>query len=59
MLKATIVREGKDRYHVRIGKGPPQVGGDVELVEVLDQKPGESEEALKERALEFLRTRVP
>lgn len=59
MLKATIVRDKDGTYHIRISKDSPQTGGDVELIEILDQKPGESEGAFKERAVEFVRNRAP
>ncbi len=53
MLRATIVKERyKDQYHVRIGK-EPQKGGDVEVIEILVQREGESKEELAARAHEF------
>ena len=59
MLILTIVKEKKpwfDRpaYHFRVGDAA-QTGGDVEVIEVLNQKEGESRAALEKRADDFLR----
>jgi hypothetical protein len=58
MLRATIVREkqlrdGRNSYHVRIGQ-EPQTGGDVEVIEILGQKDGETRRQLDVRAYNFL-----
>jgi hypothetical protein len=58
MLRATIVRmkqlvDGRNSYHVRIGK-EPQTGGDVEVIEILGQKEGETRQQLDVRAYNFL-----
>lgn len=52
---ATIVKDKNDVYHVRISKDGPQDGGDVELIEVLNQRDNETLEEFKERALSFVR----
>lgn len=59
MLILTIVKEKKPRsdrptYHFRVGDAA-QPGGDVEVIEVLNQKEGESRAALERRADDFLR----
>jgi len=60
MLQATIVKEKphpkRDRpvFHVRIDT-TPQTGGDVEVIEILGQKAGETRESLERRADDFLR----
>ena len=59
MRSATIVREKKGgMIHIRIDKNAPQTGGDVEVLEVLHQKDGESLEAFKERCVRFVKERV-
>ena len=60
MRSATIVREKKDpsRIYIRIDKGAPQTGGDIEVIEVLQQKDGESLEDFKERCVRFVKERV-
>jgi len=64
MLCLTIVKEKgtgcriadrwqPSRYHFRVGK-TAQDGGDVEVIEVLNQKEGESRAELEKRADDFL-----
>ena len=52
--RATIVRHKVTGiYHIRIGPQPDDKG-EVELIEVLVQKDGETVEAFKERTRQFV-----
>ncbi len=58
MLCLTIVKDkkpGLDRptYHFRVGT-KAEIGGDVEVIEVLNQKDSESRAELEKRAEDFL-----
>ena len=55
MLTATIVKDKTNGcIHIRIDKNGPQTGGDVEIIEVLQQKDDETDEELKLRALAYV-----
>lgn len=54
MHNATIVKDKNGQYHIRIHPDAPQTGGNVKVIEVLQQKDGESLDQLKERALKFV-----
>jgi hypothetical protein len=61
MRAATIVREKGDpkKIHIRISSDDePQKGGEVELVEVIHQKDGETLEQFKERVVKFVREQI-
>lgn len=59
MRSATIIKEKKSgTIHIRIDKNDPQTGGEIDVVEVLHQKNGESLEDFKERCIRFVKERV-
>jgi hypothetical protein len=58
MHSATIVKDDKGHFHIRISKDGPQTGGKVKLIEILHQKDGESLDAFKERAVKFVQEEV-
>ena len=52
MYTATIVKDKKGVYHIRISTSGPQTGGDVEIVEILSDN---DEDKLKEKAVKYVR----
>ncbi len=59
MNTATIVKDKKGVYHIRISKQQPQIGGDVEVIEVLNQRDDESIDDFQERAIRFVKECLP
>ncbi len=59
MLTGTIVKLPNGTYKVRISTRGPQTGGDIEVIEILQQKDGESEEDFKKRCLRFVHEECP
>jgi hypothetical protein len=54
---ATILRNRKTGiYHIRVWKTPEPPGPDEEIVENLNQKPNETEEGLKKRAIRYVQS---
>ncbi|MFA6603883.1 MAG: hypothetical protein WCT10_03520 [Patescibacteria group bacterium] len=49
---ATIVRDKKGAYHIRISNKGPQTGGDVEVIEILY---GDASDELGKRAVKFIK----
>lgn len=59
MQTATIIRIPPGRYEIRMDPKGAQAGGDVTVIEVLQQKDGESLEEFKERCVRFVREECP
>jgi len=52
MYTATIVKDKKGVFHIRISTAGPQTGGDVEVIEILSDA---DEEKLKKKAVKYVR----
>ena len=53
---ATIVRDKGGVYHIRISTKGPQIGGDVEVIEVLF---ADTEAEIKKKAFDFVEEYEP
>jgi len=55
-FSATIVQDKSGVYHIRISTKGPQIGGDVEVIEVLF---ADTEAEIKKKAIDFVEEYKP
>ena len=51
MYSATIVKDKQGVYHIRISSKGPQTGGDVEIIEILQDA---DQEKLKKKSVDYV-----